>query len=112
MSKYAEIDPVLLQNAAAAIGACHAIGNPVASHSSEEWREIAHLAIRRLRSFEKRGLANRDHATQVRDIAKYLVEQFEEDPKLVGAEIKDYEELAERVLEVVATAERNNFPTT
>lgn len=111
MSKYAEIDPVLLEKAVASIGACHAIGNPVAG-KPEEWREIAHLAIRRIRSFEKRGLAHRDHATQVRDIARYLVEQLEDDPKLVGPAIIDYEELAERVLELVVAAEKNSFPTT
>ena len=85
----------------------HLIWDVVATDSPVDWRETAHLAIRRIRSFEKRGLADRDHATQVRDIAKYFVDQFEDDPKLVGAQIRDYEELAERVMEVVAAAESN-----
>lgn len=105
MSKFSEIDEDLLQRAAETIGKYRDEGNPVAGDSPERWREIAHIAIRRIRSFERRELAGRDQSTLVRDIARCLVEQLEEeDPKLVGPLTIDYEELAERVLDVVAAA--------
>lgn len=110
MAKLAEIDPALLSDAAAAIGVCRDHGNPVAGDSPDRWREIAHIAIRRIRSFNRRGLAQRDRATQLRDVAERLAEQFEARPDLVGPTIIDYEELAAGVLDVVI-ADKNKSPS-
>jgi hypothetical protein len=106
MSKFAEIAPALLQDATAAIGVCRDEGSPVAGDSPERWQEIAYVAIRRIRSFERRGLSERDRTAKVRDLGQRLVEQFEDDPDLVGPLIIDYEYLAAKVLDVVAAAEK------
>src|SRR4051794_11719089 len=98
MSKFKEIDAAVLRDAAAAIGACWNEGSPIAGNSTERWREIAHTAIRRIRSFDRRGIAACDRAAQIRDIGKGLVDQFEDSPELVGPLIVDYEYLAEKVL--------------
>jgi len=101
MSKFVKIDPSVLRDAAAAVGVCWNEGSPVASASPEQWNKIAHVAFKRIRSFDRRGVAAHDRAAQVHDVAKGLMEQFEADPNLVGPLIIDYERVAERVLDVV-----------
>src|SRR5262245_35431516 len=104
MRKFAKIDSALLQKAVAAIEACWEAGSPVAGASPERWEEIARTAIRRIRSFDRRGISDCDRIAQVKDVARQLVEQFEAKPDLAGPLVIDYERLAGRVLEAIDAA--------
>jgi hypothetical protein len=74
-------------------------GSPVAGSEPRRRTEIAGAAIRRIRSFSRRGVPNGDHARQVVDLAKGLAAQFEFEPKRVGPLIKDYQYVAGILLE-------------
>lgn len=99
VSKFAEIDSQLLSEVVVAVDACWDKGSPVVGQTPESWQNVAHVAIRRMRSFTRRKISSTDHAAQVRDIAMGLIAAFENDPKLVGPMISDYEYVAERILE-------------
>ena len=102
MSKFGEIDPALLQRAVVAVQQCWNEGSPVAGSSPDGWHEVAHEAIRRIRSFERRKLSQSDRTVKVKDVARRLADQFESRPDLVGPLIVDYEYVAAKVLDVVA----------
>jgi hypothetical protein len=98
VSKLKNIDPSLLREVAAAVEACWNEGSPVAGSTHGRWEEIAHIAIRRIRSFSRRGVSeNRD--AQIKDIAKGFVQSLEEDALLVGPLIIDYRYVAEKSLD-------------
>lgn len=108
MSKFAEINPRLLCDVVHAVETCWHEGSPVAGSSLKQWRQLAHVALRRIRSFDRRNIADGDHAAQVRDIARGFVAAFEDDPKLVGPLIVDYQYVAERTLNAVRRFEEDS----
>jgi hypothetical protein len=63
--------------------------------------KAADVCIRRWRSLERRGINRTDRSKMIHDLAIGLVSAFENDPKLVGPLIVDYEHLAERVLDAI-----------
>jgi hypothetical protein len=99
VSKFPKIEPRLLEAVTNAIAACWEEGSPVAGQSPDRWGEIAHVAVRRIRSFDRRGVANDDRQSQVRDIALGLIAALESDPDLVGPLIVDYEYVAQKALD-------------
>ena len=99
MGKFLEIDAQLMRNVVAAVEGCWNEGSPVVDYARESWQQVAHVAIRRIRSLDRRNVSDTDHAAQLRDIAKGLIATFEKDPKLVGQLIVDYEYVAERALD-------------
>jgi hypothetical protein len=99
MSKNPRIEPRQLEAVVEAVAACWEEGSPVTGQSAEHWSEIAHVAIRRIRSFDRRGIARGDRRSQVRDIARGLVAALESDAGMVGPLIIDYEYVAEKSLE-------------
>jgi len=64
-------------------------------------RHVAELAIRRLRSWKRRVKGNPPR-TRVRDLSKGLIAKLEAQPDLVGRLIRDYDHLAERIIERLA----------
>jgi hypothetical protein len=94
MSKFPKIESRLLDAVAKAVEACWDDGSPVVGQSADRWQEIAHVAIRRARSFDRRGISGDDHRSQVCDIAQGFVAAFESKPDLVGPLIVDYEYVA------------------
>ena len=99
MSKYPKIDRELLDRLTAAIESCWNAGSPVVGDTSDIWREFAHVAIRRIRSFERRRVSIIDYDAQIRDIAQGFVDRFERDPKLVGPLFADYDYVAQQSLD-------------
>jgi hypothetical protein len=61
---------------------------------------LASIALRRIKSFTRRVVPLNDRRRRVVDLAKGLASQFERNPELVGPLIKDYEYIAERMLDV------------
>jgi hypothetical protein len=86
-----QLEPGDLGAVVSAIAALWEKGCPVASQPEV----IAPIAIRRWNSSTRRGVAPDDAPGRVRDLARGLVQHFEEDPKLVGPLKRDYECLAE-----------------
>lgn len=78
-------------------------GSPVAGRTIQERERLASIALRRIKSFTRRAIPLNDRRRQVGDLAKGLASQFERNPELVGPLIKDYEYIAERMLEVYST---------
>lgn len=74
-------------------------GSPVVSDSLELRREIAVTALRRIRSFHRRGVAINDRPHCIRDLAKGLANHLEAEPNLVGPLIKDYQFIASGLLD-------------
>ena len=93
MAKAAPIDHVTLAAVIAAIDTARRDGCPVAYNPDND-EKTARTAIRRWRTSARRGIDQSDHAARLRDLANGFVEQFENDPKLVGPLIRDYEYLA------------------
>jgi hypothetical protein len=77
-------------------------GSPVAGQSVEQRREMAAVALRRMRSFARRGVPINDRPSCVRDLAKGLASRFEIEPRLVGPPIRDYEFVATALLDAYA----------
>jgi len=77
-------------------------GSPVVGDSAEKRERQASIALRRIKSFDRRGVPADDRRRQIVDLAKGLAAQFASKPKpnLVGPLIKDYEHVAEKLLEV------------
>jgi hypothetical protein len=94
-------EAALLRRVTAAVQSCWDEGNPIAGWTATGREGTARVVIRRFRSFARRNVAADDHERQVRDIAKGLIAAFNEDPKLVGPLIIDYNEIAERALEAI-----------
>jgi hypothetical protein len=83
-------------------------GSPVAGRTIQERERMASVAIRRIKSVTRRAIPLNDRRRQVVDLAKGLANQFERNPELVGPLIKDYEYIAERMLEVFSTHAQDN----
>jgi hypothetical protein len=83
-------------------------GSPVAGRTFQERERLASVAIRRIKSFARRAIPLNDRRRQIVDLAKGLASQFERNPKLVGPLIKDYEYIAERMLEMYSTRAQDN----
>jgi hypothetical protein len=83
-------------------------GSPVAGRTFQERECLASVAPRRIKSFTRRAVPLNDHRRQIVDLAKGLASQFERNPKLVGPLIKDYEYIAERMLDVYSTRAQDN----
>ena len=67
-------------------------GCPVAGGDADE---TANVAVRRWRSFDRRGRAKRaTFEDRVEDLAKGLRDRFEADPAMVGPLMEDYRHLA------------------
>ena len=101
MPKAKPIPPEFRQRAVDAVAAAWAAGCPVADWRPSGQAKIADVCLRRYRSLTRRGVAGDDRAAQVRDLARGLIEALEEDRKLVGPLIRDYEWLAEQVLAAI-----------
>ena len=74
-------------------------GSPVGFRSIEQRRKFAAIALRRIRSFERRRVSNNDRERCIRDLAKGLADQFEAEPSLVGPFIEDYRYVAGELLD-------------
>src|SRR5262245_24373648 len=98
MKKLPPIDPAILAMAAAAVRAAWDAGCPVATAPEEK----AHVAIRRWRTSQRRGISQDDMPARIRDMAMGFVDQFEKDRKLVGPLIVDYEYLAGEIAKVLS----------
>jgi hypothetical protein len=79
-------------------------GSPVAGQSIERRREIAVIALRRIRSFRRRGVPIEDQLCCIRDLARGLVHYLEAEPNLVGPLTKDYQFVASRLLDAYQAA--------
>ena len=93
------MDDRLVDEITSAIESCWQVGSPVVGSTVETWRDLAHVAIRRIRSFDRRNVPADDDAAQIRDIANGLVDRFEDDPKLVGPLFEDYQFVARQSLD-------------
>jgi hypothetical protein len=107
VSKFQKIDSGLMNAVAKAVEVCRNEGSPVAGQSADHWQDIAHVAIRRIRSFDRRGVSSTDRRLQIRDIAQGFVAAFESDPNLVGPLIIDYEHVAQKTLDALLKYEAN-----
>ena len=73
-------------------------GSPVAGQSIEQRRTLAVVALRRIKSFERRGVSIDDRARCIRDLAKGLAD-LAEGGYPVGRLIADYQFLATELLD-------------
>jgi hypothetical protein len=89
-----------VQAVVVAIRALWQEGCPVASRAEE----MAAVALRRWRSSSRRGIKAEDGPGRVRDLAKGLAARFEQGPSQLGALMRDYECVAERVAQVLPGA--------
>lgn len=78
-------------------------GSPVAGQSLERRREIAIVALRRIRSYRRRSASIDDRSHWIRDLAKGLVNHLEAEPNLVGPLTKDYQFVASELLDAYQT---------
>jgi len=74
-------------------------GSPVVGESLELRREMAVTALRRIRSFHRRGVAINDRPRCIRDLAKGLANYWEPEPNSVGPLIRDYQFVASELLD-------------
>jgi len=79
-------------------------GSPVAGRSVDQRREIAVVALRRIRSFQRRGVPIDDRPHCIRDLAKGLVNCLEAEPDWVGPLMEDYQFVASRLLDAYRLA--------
>ena len=82
---------------------CWEDGCPVASGDPNK---SANIAVRRWFSSSRRKVKAKDREAKIRDLAKGLVQTFEEKPELVGPIIADYLWLAEQIAEVLEPSEK------
>jgi hypothetical protein len=101
MTKSPPDDPALVAAVTVAVEACWNEGSPVAGQSKDAWRRVAQVAVRRAKSFERRGVSKMNRDAQIRDVAEALVGRFERDPGLVGPLIIDYLYVAQKALEAI-----------
>jgi hypothetical protein len=98
VAKYKPATPDVIERAIAAVEAAWDDGCPVVSHEATKRQKVASLALRRIRSFERRGIASAD---EIKDLASGLIVQLEENPRLVGPLRADYEYLAAKILTAI-----------
>lgn len=98
MGKLDSSESMLLNYLMSVLEQCWRSGSPAAGQSAEDWKLMSQCIIRRVRSFETRRVVPEDRRSQVRDVAKGLVQTFESSPKLIGPLIADYEFVAEQAL--------------
>ena len=79
-------------------------GSPVAGQSLKRRREIAAVALRRIRSFPRRSVSIDDRPHSVNDLAKGLSDHVEPKSKLVGPLMKDYQFVASGLLDAYQIA--------
>ena len=103
MTKAKLIPDAIRQRAVAAVAAAWQSGCPVADWRPEGQAALADICLRRYGSLARRGVGAGDRAAQIHDLARGLVEAFEQDRRLVGPLIRDYEWLAEQVLTAITT---------
>src|SRR5687768_13558436 len=103
MSKLPPISDQKRAQAIAAVAAAWRSGCPVAGWRPEDQAAIAEVCLRRHRSLARRGVATDDRAAQVKDLARGMAEISGEDIKLIGPLMRDYEWLAEQVLEAIGS---------
>ena len=95
---------------------CHALqqawnaGSPVAGQDAQHRARRAHIALRRIESFDKRRIAYQDRQSAARDLAKGLIEAFEKNLQLVGPLSKDYQWLAGQLLNAYAAVPPDPVP--
>jgi len=98
LPELAKDEPVLTALVASLTCAFHD-GSPVAGQSLDRRREIAVAALRRIRSFRRRRVPINDRSYCVRDLARGLVDDLEDEPDLVGPLMKDYQFIASGLLD-------------
>jgi len=101
-----DIDSLLLSALVAALEAAWEEGSPVVGWTNEGYAERASIALRRIRSFKRRGVRSQDRMAQIRDLAKGLANRFSTLP--IGPEIRDYEYVAEKLLKAYETVLMEN----
>jgi len=79
-------------------------GSPVAGQSLERRREIAIVALRRIRSFRQRTVSIDDRPHCVHDLAKGLTDYLEAEASLVAPLAKDYQFVANGLLDAYQMA--------
>jgi hypothetical protein len=97
-------DDELLNVLVAALTRAFNDGSPVAGQSPELRREVAVAALRRIRSFPRRGVSIDDRPHCVHDLAKGLADYLEAEPNLVGPLMKDYQFVAGGLLDAYQIA--------
>lgn len=85
-------------------------GSPAAGQTKAARAERAAIALRRIRSFERRGVNERDTPSAVMDLANGLVAHLERNPKLIGPLLKDYQYIAEKLLDAYREASSGSLP--
>jgi hypothetical protein len=74
-------------------------GSSVVGQSTKHRHKLAAVALRRIKSFERRGVSINDRARCIRDLARGLADQFEANPSLVGPLIENYRMVANELLD-------------
>jgi hypothetical protein len=90
------IDPAQIRRTAEAIRALSERGCPAAAWDETESLHEADVALRRWRSQERRQVRPRDRRA---DLVAGLIAAFEREPELVGPLKRDYECVADVVIE-------------
>jgi hypothetical protein len=91
----------IVKRAIAAVAAAWESGCPVAGSRPEVQVQLADVCLRRLRSINRRGIADDDREGQIRDMARGMVETSGQTRGHVGPFILDYEWLAAQVLAAI-----------
>jgi hypothetical protein len=92
-------DEEVLTALVAALTGTRKVAPPVVGQSIERHHKLAVVALRRMRSFKRRGVPIDDRARLICDLAKGLADAFEADPRLVGRLIEDYRFIAGELLD-------------
>lgn len=77
-------------------------GCPIAGNSPTSREELATIAMHRISSFSRRGVAVDDRQAQINDLARSLLSALEEDAGRAGPLIKDYRHAAATLLQAHA----------
>lgn len=107
MSKSKPIPDAVRRRAIAAVAAAWESGCPVAAWQLGQEAVIADICLRRYHSLARRSVAADDRAAQIRDLAHGMAQAFEPDHRHVGPGMRDYEWLAERVLDAITAGSQD-----
>jgi hypothetical protein len=108
VAKRKPIDDAVRRRVVAAIAVSWAEGCPVADWEAANREKTANVAIRRWQSLSRRGIPANDNEAQVRDMARGLVEAFEDDPRTVGPVFVDYQYLASKIIAAIQGSDADN----